>query len=189
MRRFSHMLLVGGMLLCALALGGALSTAPIAAQGLPERPTLTPVPVSQGDDEDDDASAPAGRITGTVIDSTTGAPAPGVTVSVGDVAVVSDANGNYDRSGLAAGAYPVSLVLSAAQGVAEQGVITVTLADGATVVQHLRFRSPVAATPVAATPAPAPATLPATGGGDGASWMLLAGALMILAAGLVRRRA
>jgi LPXTG-motif cell wall-anchored protein len=185
MRRLALVLMVGGMLACVFALGSMLAAAPTYAQGLPERPTLTPIPVSQNDDDgDDDApGAPTGRITGTVIDATTGAPVSGITVSVGGVSVTSDSNGNYDRSGLAAGDYPVALVLTAAQGVAEQGTITVALADGATAVQHLRFRSPVAAAP------PDPVVLPATGGAEGQEWLLMVGVLMILLAGMVRRRA
>lgn len=183
MRRLALVLMVGGMLACVFALGGMLAAAPTYAQGLPERPTLTPIPVSQNDDDDDAAGAPSGRITGTVIDATTGAPAAGITVSVGGVSVTSDSNGNYDRSGLAGGDYPVALVLTAAQGVAEQGIITVALPEGATVVQHLRFRSPVAAAP------PDPVVLPATGGAESPEWLLMVGVLMILLAGLVRRRA
>jgi LPXTG-motif cell wall-anchored protein len=183
MRRLALVLMAGGILTCMLALGSMLAAAPTYAQSLPERPTLTPIPGPQSDDDQQDSpGAPSGRITGTVIDVTTGAPAPGITVSVGGVAVTSDANGNYDRSGLAAGDYPVALVLTAAQGVAEQGTITVALADGATVVQHLRFRSPVATAP------PDPVVLPATGGSESASWLLMVGVLMLLAGGLVRRR-
>jgi Carboxypeptidase regulatory-like domain len=149
-----------------------LGAAPALAQGQPPRPTLTPVPPTPVRDSDRSSptAVPAGRITGTVIDQTTGAPAPNIAVAVGDQTVVTDANGNYDRSGLPAGDYVVALALAAEQGVPSQAPIIVPLASGATVVQHLAFRSPVLAAP---TPIPTavvvPAALPITGGADGGS--------------------
>jgi hypothetical protein len=97
-----------------------------------------------------------GRITGTIIDLTTGAPATGVKVNIGGVVVSSDANGNYDLW-VAAGPYAVALVLDAEQGEAAQGQQMVDVAAGATVVLHLSFHSPLApsATPVAVNSAPA----------------------------------
>jgi hypothetical protein len=130
---------------------------------------------------------------GTVINLTTNAPAPGIQVAVGDVTVTTDANGNYERAGLPAGSYRIELVLTAAQGTPAQGPITVELAPGATVVQHLAFRSPVAATatPTAVpatpvvqpttTPTPAvPITLPDTGDSAEDSWVLSASLAAVL---------
>jgi hypothetical protein len=129
-----------------------------------------------------------------VIDLTTGAPAPGIAVAIGDVTVTSDANGNYDRW-LPPGSYVVTLMLAAGQGTPAQGPITVDLAPDATVVQHLAFRSPAAVSPTTAatvTPVPpaggslpaagtAPQTLPRTGGGPGDAGMPLGLALGTLA--------
>lgn len=186
MRQVRFMLLSIGMLICLFAVGMTIASAPVQAQSLPDRPTLTPVPQPSSSSEERPTAVPSGRITGTVIDVTTGAPAPGITVSVGGVLITSDSNGNYDRSGLSAGDYQVALVLTSAQGQAEQGTITVSLADGATAVQHLRFRSPVA---VAPTAVPVPAALPQTGGNDGGPGLFAFGVVLMLAAGLLRRRA
>jgi hypothetical protein len=94
-----------------------------------------------------------GRITGTIIDLTTGAPAPGIKVNIGGTVVSSDANGNYDLW-VAAGPYSVALVLDASQGEAGQGQQMVDVATDATVIVHLSFSSPPPATPVAANSAP-----------------------------------
>jgi hypothetical protein len=148
---------------------------PALAQEPPPRPTLTPtqtptstplpvqtptaLPVQTPTSAPSAPTPlPAGRIVGTVINRTTNAPAPGITVAVGDVTVTTDANGNYERAGLPAGSYVVALVLTAAQGTPEQGPITLELAQGATAVQHLAFRSPLAATVVPATPTTMPPT-------------------------------
>ena len=153
---------------------GAVTAQP---QAQPPRPTLTPelpTPIPK-DDDDNNVSPSPGRITGTVIDLTSGAPAPGRVVSVGDTTVTTDANGNYDRNNLQPGNYLVALVLTEGQGVPAQEPITVELAPGATVIQHLAFRSQPRATP---TPAHAPAqapdqpvALPRTGGLDNGLWV------------------
>lgn len=186
--------------LVLLALLGLPASAGL-AQGLPPRPTPAPSPVptsapSSGGSSDDSGEEP-GRITGTVIDQTTGAPAPGIAVRVGDQTVTSDANGNYGRSGLASGVYTVTLVLSPSQGTPSQGTVTVTVAAGATVVQHLFFRSPASPTtttvplprPPTPTP-PTPASLPNTGAPDRSSAPLgLLGLLLVsLGAALAFRR-
>jgi hypothetical protein len=160
------------------------------AQPLPPRPTPRPtaVPTAQPKGGNDSPTPqPSGRITGTVIDLTTGAPAPGITVVVGDVTVSTDANGNYDRTGLPAGSYSVALMLAEGQGAPAQGPITVVLAADATVVQHLFFRSLLAAT---ATPAAAlipPANLPTTNGSDSMGGLLvLLGVGAIVLGGAIR---
>lgn len=126
-----------------------------------------------------------GRITGTVIDRTTSAPAPGIPVAVGEVVVTTDENGNYDRNGLPAGSYRVALQLPPSRGEPAQGPITIPLSAGATVIQHLAFRSLLATPEVqatAATPttAPVPTVLPNTGGTDGAP-TVIPGLLLVLA--------
>jgi hypothetical protein len=179
------------LIVIGLALQVVLVARPALAQDPPPRPTLpptqtptatalptqTPVPKDKGPSP---TSAPTGRIIGTVIDLSTNAPAPGIAVAVGDVTVTTDANGNYERAGLSAGSYQVALALTPAQGTPAQGPIAVELAAGATVVQHLAFRSPLVptmtavpttptimpATPTAIPPTPTPsrpAMLPDTG--------------------------
>jgi hypothetical protein len=147
-----------------------LSGAPPAlAQELPPRPEL---PGEQSGGSDDDGAEAPGLITGTVIDLTTGAPVAGIPVTVGDLTVLSDANGNYGRAGLAPGSYTVALALPEGRGVAEQPPATISLAAGQTVVYHLAFRSPppALAEPVASEPTQevAPVQLPATGSGAAA---------------------
>ena len=84
----------------------------------------------------------------------------------------------------------VALALSAEQGTALQAPLTIELAAGATVVQHLFFTSPAPALPALQpaplpTPAPAapiPAALPATGAADnGQPWLALFALLLMLA--------
>lgn len=133
---------------CLIALYGLLMSAPVPvqAQSLPPRPplpTVTPTPTPPPAAAEEEAPrrriVALGRITGTVIDLTTNAPMPGVAVRIGDQILVSDANGNYDRSGLLPGAYDVVLVMPADWGTPAQGLITIELVEGATVVQHLFY--------------------------------------------------
>jgi LPXTG-motif cell wall-anchored protein len=185
----SSLVIVGACLLLAVLSswsGPGLATVHAQTQP-PPRPTLTPAPTPRPSSGNDDSSeAATGRITGTVIDLTTGAPAPGVAVTVGDTTVTTDSNGNYDRSGLAAGEYSLALVLAAGQGAPAQAPIVVTLADDATVIQHLSFRSPA---PAASAPAPAtpPAALPTTGGPAENGWLVLALSLLMIAGGVALR--
>lgn len=187
LRSFLNMLMIGGGVCCLIAgLSMGAGTEPAYAQGQPPpRPTLTPVPPTpvRHSDHLSPTAVPAGRITGTVIDQTTGAPAPNIVVTVGDQTVVTDSNGNYDRNGLSAGDYTVALALTAAQGVTGQAPIVVTLASGATVVQHLVFRS---AAPIVSTPllVAAPTSLPITGGADGGAWGAFALGIVLLGLGL-----
>jgi hypothetical protein len=191
MRRtaFSSTLIMVGvcLLLAGLSSWAGPGIAAVHAQTQPPpRPTLTPAPTPKPSSGSNDTSEPAtGRITGTVIDLTTGAPAPGVAVTVGDTTVTTDANGNYDRSGLAAGDYQLALALAAGQGAPAQAPIVVTLAADATVIQHLSFRSPP---PAAATPTPAPVTqpaaLPTTGGPADGAWLVLVLGLMMIVGGV-----
>ncbi len=193
MQRFflRSMLIAAGVFFLLSGLSFRLGAAPAHAQGQPPpRPTLTPVPPTRVQPSDDSSptAVPAGRITGTVIDQTTGAPVPNVAVAVGDQTVVTDANGNYDRSGLPAGDYVVALALTPEQGVIGQQPIVVTLASGATSVQHLVFRSPlpVAPTPVAVV---VPTNLPVTGGGDGVElFVIMLGAALIGAGCMLHSR-
>jgi LPXTG-motif cell wall-anchored protein len=190
----NRILLICGAALIIVALGLGLASAPGAAQaqGLPPRPTVAPTDVPSDTGHHPTPVIP-GHITGTVIDQRTGAPAPGITVQVGELSLTSDSGGNYDRNGLAPGSYRVALALAEGQGASAQGALTVTVAAGQTVVQHLFFRSPAPAlapatpTPVP-TPAPAPAALPNTGAREDASALLLALGALLLGLGLLARR-
>jgi hypothetical protein len=190
-RRYATALGIGGLLaLAALALSFSAGPASAQTQDPPPRPTLTPAPAltptpaQRAPHRQDQPQAPAGRITGTVIDEATGAPMPGVMVVVGDTTVTTDANGNYDRSGLPAGSYWVAL--AEGQGAVSQDAATVALDAGATVVHHLLFRRPLPATP---TPSgPAPARLPTTGAAGtpgGPAWAAIG---VMIVAGLLFRR-
>ncbi len=197
MRRFFHITLIVsglGFLLLGLALEATITATPAHAQEQ-VRPTLTPLPPTTPPsptrtrrEEPTVTPEPTGRITGTVINLTTGAPEPGALVTIGDRAVVTDANGNYDRNGLAPGRYAVALALSPSQGVAEQPVM-VDLVGDATVIQHLSFNQPqvihMTAAPSAAVPSATPvvpAQLPSTGAPvQGTVELFVTGAVLILA--------
>lgn len=144
--RLSFVAVVAGALLLAIVTIGAVAP-PAQAQELPPRPltpTTTPTspPIEEAEEERPSPRRLApGRLTGTVIDVATGAPAANIAVRIGPRIVVSDANGNYDWSGLPAGSYEVALVLPADWGVAVQGTLTAEVPPGQTVVQHLFYRS------------------------------------------------
>jgi LPXTG-motif cell wall-anchored protein len=158
----------------ALPAHGAASTAVRLAPS--PRPAVSPLNHHSG------ASVEMGHITGTVIDVRTGAPAAGVSVSVGGDLVATDANGNYDHW-LPVGSYPVLLQLAADQGTVEQGEILVAVQPANATVQHLGFRSlapaepapaepaPAAPAPTAIIPKPAPAAKPAKDAGVSAPVM------------------
>src|SRR6266545_6408529 len=150
-RRQFIRLMFAGQLLWALTWFIFQGAAPTRVQAQPPRPTLTPapsaIPRSRSDDDQDNEPLATGRITGTVIDLASGAPASGIRVAVSDVTIITDANGNYDRSGLPPGTYVVTLVLTEDQGTPAQGPVTIKLTPGATVVQHLAFRGITRASP------------------------------------------
>jgi Carboxypeptidase regulatory-like domain len=192
MRHLSRALSIAGglLVLVGLALGIGVGAPLARAQVLPPRPTDVPRPTSVAstpapnpNQGSPGAAAPTGRITGTVIDLTTGAPAPGISVVVGERAAITDANGNYDFTGLASGNYRVALALAEGQGTPAQDPVTVVLAADATVVQHLFFRSQPAASPAPApTASILPAELPRTAGLEpgGGLWVLLGIGMIVL---------
>jgi hypothetical protein len=158
LRKIGRILAVCGALMLAFGIGtlpaqGAerarASDAPVLAPS--PRPTLAPTARPRGNSGSGEGM---GRITGTIIDLTTGAPVAGVKVNIGGMVVSSDNNGNYDLW-VAAGPYSVALVLDANQGEAAQGQQMVDVATDATMIVHLSFRSPLAATPIVANSAPA----------------------------------
>src|SRR5215213_5217680 len=92
------MLIAAGVCFLLSGLSFRLGAVPAQAQDQPPpRPTLTPVPPTpapstpaEHSDGSSPTAVPAGRITGTVIDQTTGAPAPNIVVAVGDQTVLTD---------------------------------------------------------------------------------------------------
>lgn len=123
------------------------------------RPTSAPSqPSNPSDDKDSGRSRSSGmvaygRLTGTIIDATTGAPAPGITLDINGTLVTSDANGNYD-TWLPQGTYTVNLRLASEQGTPLQGPQAVEVRAEDTTIQHLYFSSPAAPTEVMADPTP-----------------------------------
>src|SRR5262245_41867470 len=123
LRKISRILMVCGALLMAFGAGvlPAQGAEPARGQAAPllapsPRPTLAPTARPHGGSK----GGGLGRITGTIIDLTTGAPTSGIKVNIGGTIVSSDANGNYDLW-VASGPYAVALVLAANQGEAAQG--------------------------------------------------------------------
>jgi hypothetical protein len=218
-RKISTTLIVGGLLLMVCGLRawpvqGAAPTRPL-AQPSP-RPTLMPTatpalptaapsatPAATSSASKSHATTPAaGRITGTIIDLTSGAPVPGITVDLDGLQVTSDSNGNYDHW-LPPGSYRVALMLAPERGTPAQGPQMVDMQSDKTVVLHLSFRSPplptstpppataapVAATAVIAHPAGAstratkPTRLPVTGEQPSSAWLWLLIGMMLLVMG------
>jgi hypothetical protein len=102
-----------------------------------------------------------GRLTGTVIDLRTGAPASNIAVRVGDWVLLTDQNGNYDAQPIPSGYYLVGLQLSSGQGDAAQGELEYAVGAGDTVVVHLFFYSALpAGLPVDPQPQPTQPILP-----------------------------
>jgi|GEM_PF-575142 len=214
-RRISTTLIVGGLLLmfCGLRAWpaqGAEPTRPLAqpsprptlmptaAPAPPTAvPTTTPVVASGDSKSHGDGNTPAtGRITGTIIDLTTGAPMPGITVDLDGLQVTSDVNGNYDHW-LAPGSYHVALMLAPERGTPAQEPQMVDMQSGATVVLHLSFRSPPppTSTPISATAtavtthaagagaALKPTRLPVTAEQPSSVWLWLLIGMMLLVMG------
>ena len=187
MRRRSRAVTMLGGLLIGLVLGWGVPSSVALAQEPPPRPTLeptttpippTPIPPTSvpptsvpptsipptsappADNADQPTQPPTGRIIGTVIDLTTGAPAPGIAVAVGDAVITTDANGNYERGSLPAGSYPLALKLTPSQGTPAQDPLVVVLGANMTVVQHLSFNQPVPPTPQPTIAPPPPTAAP-----------------------------
>jgi hypothetical protein len=212
-RRISTTLIVGGLLLmfCGLRAWpaqGAAPTRPLAQPSprptlmptaiptaIPALPTATPVVTSSAPKSRTNGNASAaGRITGTIIDLTSGAPMPGITVDLGGLQVTSDANGNYDHW-LPSGSYLVALMLAPDRGTPAQAPQMVEMQPDKTVVLHLSFRSPPppTSTPQSATAATThtagagtaskPTRLPVTGEQPSSIWLWLVLGMMLLVMG------
>ncbi len=140
----SFALMVCGAL--ALALGLTVAPAPASVAAMPAlqpspRPTLQPTPDFIPHNDDKPTPVRYGRITGTVIDTRTGAPAANMLVMVGDSVVLTDANGNYD-SWVPVGSYRVALQLREGEGFPVQEAQEVGVTADGTTVMHLFFTSP-----------------------------------------------
>ncbi len=167
-RMISYSMMICGVI--ALVIGFTLlplpaqSTAAPALQPSP-RPTLPPpvlIPATP-------TPLPMGRITGTIIDLRTNAPATGIAVQIGEALVYSDGDGNYDRW-VESGYYRLALNLNPDQGSPAQPPLEIAVGPGDTVVAHLFFTSPAPNTAVSpdltieaptAEPASPPAVIPA----------------------------
>lgn len=120
-----------------------------------EVPTTVPPPVDEPAGKDSvPTPQPLGRVTGTVIDLRTNAPAPNKLVAIGDMMVLSDSNGNYDRW-VESGYYRLALELRSDEGTPTQGSQEIAVGPGDTVVVHLFFTSP-APTPEPMAPSAEP---------------------------------
>ena len=167
---------------------------PVQAQELPPRPTLTPVIVPEEPRSEEPRPTPRlGRIVGTVIDLTTGAPTAGMTVRINDQTTITDSNGNYGIENPAPGTYSVELIVPPERGTSVQGAILITLLEGETARQDLAFRSPVRVSSQEssgdAAPVPPPAALPVTGASNGTPWMAGLGVILLTGGVLIARRA
>lgn len=211
MRRavFGLVVLLCGLAMVLSGISSLIVPEPATAQSIPRpspRPTLRP-----DGDRTKPTPQPVGPVLGTVIDLTTGAPAPGITVAVNfSTLVVTDQNGNYGIW-VAPGTYTVELRLQPAQGVPEQGPLTIEVPEGSgQIVQHLFFRSPLATTPtlvptevptaaaeppppvVAVEPPPVdvPLALPRTGTerSGSAGLLIFSGLMLMVTGGLIGRQ-
>ena len=91
----------------------------VSAQEPPPRPVPSASSTDSGnsggggeDDDDDGGIISRGDIFGTVMDTTTGEPAAGVTVMINDTRVNTDASGHFSLTGVNDGIYTVGLDLS-----------------------------------------------------------------------------
>lgn len=97
------------------------------------------------------SDAPLGHVMGTVINTSTNAPAAGVPVNVDGTIVTTDANGNYDAY-VPAGEHTVVLAIAPDEGVLITPPQTVVVeADKATIL-HLSYSTGGAAAPAPAAP-------------------------------------
>ncbi|MCX7789653.1 MAG: hypothetical protein N2378_03355 [Chloroflexaceae bacterium] len=143
-------LMLCGAILLVLGMVVVPAPAPVVAgpalQPSP-RPPLEPTAPAEGG-LPAPTPVPYGRVTGTIIDLRTGAPAPGKLVVIGDSTVVSDANGNYDRW-VVSGSYNLNLRLRDGEGQVAQPPQEIVVGNGDTVVVHLFFTSEAPVAPAA----------------------------------------
>lgn len=191
LRLVSSAIMALGALLLMFGFGALLPDVALAQQ----EPVLQPSPrpavqfsgQAGGDASSGQATVP-GHITGTVIDSISGAPVPGMPVKVGDLLLFSDQNGNYD-TWLAAGTYIVNVAPAPEQGTVVDEARIVDVQPDTVTIQHLRVALPAPIIvapaaeeqPVAAAPEAAPRRLPRTNDTADAAWLWIAlGAVMVV---------
>jgi hypothetical protein len=171
-----HILVLAGIVLLVVLLLPLLLALPLASaqpadqtgqgqqadplqEDLPPRPSVIPTagPGGGSGSGGGPTPVPLGRITGTIIDLTTGAPVPAMPVQVGNVVVYSDEFGNYERPLLPSGDYRVELLLDPEVAVPQQDPRTVRIDGDETEVEHLFFIWLENAPP---TPGPTPTLVP-----------------------------
>lgn len=152
-KSLSIFLFAAGLALVLTAFSGMSNPQAVQAQSVPQPTPRPSLPPDENTSPGIGSGSGMGHIAGTIIDLTTGAPASGITVMVGEYQLTSDVNGNYDRW-LPAGTYTVMLVVTKEQGSAAQSALSVALPEAERVVQHLAFYSPK---PAQAAPAAVPA--------------------------------
>lgn len=139
MSRRAALFFVGALTVTLLVLSSLSAPATNAQEPPPRPPTATPTTPPPAPTDEPSSSrptpAPLGRITGTVIDTVSGAPIVGARVYVGGVLVRTDEHGNYLRDGLPAGPYTLWLGLD--RGRPEQVLQVLDLPPGDTIVAHL----------------------------------------------------
>lgn len=198
LRFVSVSLMVLGALFLMTGFGFLMPGAAYAQEPLPQP---SPRPAVQFVDQDADNSssraASAGHITGTVIDSASGAPVAGMPVLVGELQLVTDANGNYD-TWLAQGTYLVNVAPAAGQGAVVDQPMLVTILPDTVTIQHLRVALVAPAVPeavaveavaveavaVEVAQAPiAPARLPRTNDAANSAWLWVVLGVILMAFG------
>ncbi|MEN9934007.1 MAG: hypothetical protein RLZZ387_586 [Chloroflexota bacterium] len=156
-RSFASVLVACGAIMALFGVGGWTGSGVASAQVVVPQPSPRP-PVRSGDDGSSSAviAPDTGRVTGTVINVTTGAPVAGVQVIVGGELVTTDANGNYDHW-MPIGSYVLQVVPDPSLGQAAQPALTVVVRAREVTVQHLGMQGAVVAPPSTDLPAVAPA--------------------------------
>ncbi len=145
---------MAGLLIAMLCMSTLPAPSAVAAPLLQPSPR-PPVQQSRHSGGKKSSAEAFGHIMGTVINTTTGAPAAGVHVSVGGVVVMTDTNGNYDGY-VPAGDHMVLLALDPSQGKTVTPPQMVHVDAGAATIQHLSYTS--AAATAAPTSVPPTAT-------------------------------
>ncbi len=191
LRHISSALIALGAFLLMLGFSALLPDVALAQQEPVLQPSPRPAVQFSGQPGSDASSGQAtapGHITGTVIDSVSGAPVPGMPVMVGDLVLFSDQNGNYD-TWLAAGTYIVNVAPAPEQGTVVDEARIVDVQPDTVTIQHLRVAlpSPVIVAPaaeevpVATAPEAAPRRLPRTNDAPDAAWLWIAvGSIMVV---------
>jgi hypothetical protein len=147
LKPYAHYIIIIGLVI-SLGAVGQLSNGHVAwaaGTNLQTVPTRTPTPSTPDDNppEDEDDSTTGvhlSQIIGVVTDLSTGRPGAGIRVRLNDIEVRTDSAGKYSLSGLQAGQFVISLVLTG-NAVPGQEAITVTVDGQQDVVVDLTYYS------------------------------------------------